>query len=109
MDYVLDDIDLVMIMAINPGIVGHPLILPMLDKIAHLKEKLGNRSIEIEVDGGVSPESSAEMIRRGATRLVCGSSTIFRPHECPLDEKIHALRFRIDADLERQPLKRISR
>ena len=78
LDYVLDDINVVMLMAINPGIVGHKLIPQALDKISDLKKKLGGRAIDIEIDGGVTPESAPEMVHRGATRLVCGSSTIFK-------------------------------
>lgn len=99
LDYILDDIDMVMIMAINPGIVGHKLIPTVLDKIKHLKAKIGDRPIEIEVDGGVTPESSATMIRSGATRLVCGSSTIFRPQEASLEVALRELRANLDAEL----------
>lgn len=99
LDYVLDDISLVMIMAINPGIVGHKLIPAMLDKIVHVKEKLGERSIDIEVDGGVTPKHSAAMIRAGATRLVCGSSTIFRPHEAAVDVKLREFRAHLESEL----------
>src|SRR3989338_5770683 len=78
LDYVMDDITVVMLMAINPGIVGHKLIPQALDKISDLKKKFAGRAIEIEIDGGVTPESAPEMVKRGATRLVCGSSTIFK-------------------------------
>lgn len=79
LDYILDDIDLVMIMAINPGIVGHKLIDKTYNKIKDLKEKIyDNKNIIIEVDGGVSEESAALMINAGADILVCGSQSIFK-------------------------------
>lgn len=84
LDYLLDDLDLVLLMAINPGIVGHKLIPQMIDKIADLKMKLQRHpNVLIEVDGGVAFESAPEMVRRGANILVCGSSTIFK-----LDQKV---------------------
>lgn len=92
LDYVLDEINLVVLMAINPGIIGHQLIPGMLDKIAHLKEKIGSRDIAIEVDGGVTFDSAPAMAARGATMLVCGSSTIFRPLEATVDQKLRELR-----------------
>ena len=99
LDYVLDDIQVVMLMAINPGIVGHKLIPRVLDKISDLKKKFAGRAIEIEIDGGVTPESAPEMVRRGATRLVCGSSTIFKQGE-NVAERIKDLQETIDANLK---------
>lgn len=100
LDYVLDDIDLVMLMAINPGIVGHKLIPRALDKISELKEKLVNHpNIIIEVDGGVNPESAPEMIKRGANLLVCGTSMIFKP-DVAVGEKLKEVRRGIDQKLK---------
>lgn len=92
LDYVMDDLDLVMLMAINPGIVGHKLIPNMMDKISRLKRKLVKHPhIIIEIDGGVTPDSAGEMVRRGASLLVCGTSSIFKP-EGDVDAKAHELR-----------------
>jgi ribulose-phosphate 3-epimerase len=92
LDYILDDIDLVMIMAINPGIVGHKLIPIAMKKIAELDNKLSNhKHIIIAVDGGVSFETAPEMLKQGANMLVCGTSTIFKK-EKPISEKIKELR-----------------
>lgn len=99
-DYVLGDIDLVMLMAINPGIIGHKLIPSTLQKIADLKEKLSDHPhIVIEIDGGVSFESAPKMINAGATMLVSGTQTIFQ-HKEPLDQRIKMLRKAIDANLK---------
>lgn len=93
LDYVMDDIDLVMLMAINPGIVGHKLIPGVLRKIVDLREKINKseRDIIIEIDGGVTPESAADMVKAGADLLVCGTATIFKPNE-PLTQKIAELK-----------------
>lgn len=91
-DYVLDNIDLVMLMAINPGIIGHALIPGTLKKISDLKNKLCDYpNILIEIDGGVTFKSAPDMIKFGANMLVCGSSTIFRPGE-NIAKKITELR-----------------
>jgi len=97
LDYILDDIDLIMLMAINPGIVGHKLIPGAIRKINDLKNKLtaaGQEKI-IEIDGGVSPESAAEMIKAGANILVCGTSAIFKVDR-PVNEVIKEFREIID-------------
>jgi len=96
LEYVLDDIGLVMLMAINPGIVGHRLIPQMMDKIRELKNRLSDHeNILIGVDGGVTPESAPEMLAAGANLLVCGTSTIFKP-DAPVDRKIQELRHHLD-------------
>ncbi len=92
LDYILEDLDLVMLMAINPGIVGHKLIPQVYQKIADLKNKLAKYPyIKIEIDGGVTFESAPKMIKTGADILVCGSSTIFN-QAYPVDKKIKELR-----------------
>lgn len=92
LDYVLSDIDLVMLMAINPGILGHKLIPSMLEKIKDLKKILNDYpNIKIEIDGGVTLESAPKMVKNGADILVCGSSTIFKPEE-RVDKRIRDLR-----------------
>lgn len=92
LDYILDDLDFVMLMAINPGIVGHKLIPQILLKITELKNKLKNYpNIKIEIDGGVTSESAPKMIANGADILVCGSSTIFKLNES-VYKKIKELR-----------------
>ena len=99
LDYVLEDVDVIMLMAINPGILGHKLIPQMLKKIADLKNKLKNNpDIKIEIDGGVTSESAPKMIANGADILVCGNSTIFKSDE-RIDKKIKQLRQVIDNGL----------
>ncbi len=100
LDYILDDIELIVLMAINPGIVGHKLIPQMMNKISDLKKKIKNhKKIQIQIDGGVTFDSASEMIKRGADMLVCGSSTIFKPSE-KIEDKIPELRKKIQKDLK---------
>ena len=80
LDYVLDDLDGVMIMAVNPGFAGQKMVPSSIEKIknlrAYLNEK-GRADIEIEVDGNVSFENSVKMRTAGADILVAGTSSIF--------------------------------
>jgi ribulose-phosphate 3-epimerase len=82
-------------MAINPGIVGHKLIPNMINKISELREyadKRGNKDLLIQIDGGVTFDSGITMINAGADILVCGTGTIYRPHEDTISNKIQAFR-----------------
>jgi ribulose-phosphate 3-epimerase len=72
--YLLDDIDLVLIMSVNPGFGGQKFIPAMLEKVRRVKAMIGNRPIEIEVDGGVAVENAASIVTAGATVLVAGSA-----------------------------------
>lgn len=93
--WVINDIEMVCLMAINPGIVGHKLIPNMYEKISQLRtfaKAQGNPSLIIEIDGGVTFESGKKMIDSGADVLVCGTGTIFRPHEDSISNKIASFR-----------------
>lgn len=79
---ILDDIDGVMIMAVNPGFAGQKMVPSSLDKIKRLREYLDGRGytdVEIEVDGNVSFENSVKMRNAGANILVAGTSSVFNP------------------------------
>jgi len=86
---------LVCVMAINPGIVGHKLIPNTYKKIKLLRDYAvanGNSNVLIEVDGGVTFETGSEMLKHGANILVCGTGSIFRPHEDTISNKIKAFK-----------------
>jgi ribulose-phosphate 3-epimerase len=95
LDYLIEDIKMVVLMAINPGIVGHKLIPNMIDKIKELREfadRRGNKNLLIEIDGGVTFDSGIVMAQAGADVLVCGTGTIYRPQEDTISNKISAFR-----------------
>ncbi len=71
---VLDDVDLILIMSVNPGFGGQKFIPAMLDKIRAAKTMIGERPIELEVDGGVTVETAPAIIAAGANALVAGSA-----------------------------------
>lgn len=75
-EYVLDLVDLVLVMTVNPGFGGQQFIPEMLKKITYLRAALDSKGIkaEIEVDGGINPETAAAVIEAGADVLVAGSA-----------------------------------
>jgi ribulose-phosphate 3-epimerase len=78
---VLDALDMVLVMSVNPGFGGQRFIPASLDKIRRLAAMLGPRadSIRIEVDGGVTPDNAAELLRAGAGVLVSGTAFFAHP------------------------------
>lgn len=72
--YVLDRIDLILVMSVNPGFGGQVFIPAMLDKIARLRAMIGNRPIDLEVDGGINADTIRPVVAAGATVLVAGSA-----------------------------------
>lgn len=73
-DYLLDMVDLICVMGVNPGFGGQKFIHSQLDKIARLREMIGDRPIHIELDGGASPETAPLIAKAGADVLVAGSA-----------------------------------
>ena len=71
--YVLHHLDLVLVMTVNPGFGGQSFIPAMVDKIRRVKAIIGNRPIDIEVDGGIDPETAPLVVEAGANVLVAGS------------------------------------
>ncbi|GGA84560.1 ribulose-phosphate 3-epimerase [Brucella endophytica] len=74
LEYVLDDVDLILVMTVNPGFGGQKFIPATLDKIRRIKAMVGNRPIDIEVDGGITAETAGEAAKAGANALVAGSA-----------------------------------
>ncbi|MDG0808598.1 ribulose-phosphate 3-epimerase [Cohnella rhizosphaerae] len=79
---VLDDIDMILVMTVNPGFAGQKLVPATLQKISRLRKYLEERDcghIEIEVDGNVSMENAKKMRQAGADIFVAGTSSVFKP------------------------------
>lgn len=77
--YVLDRIDLVLVMTVNPGFGGQKFIPATLEKIRRLRAMTAGYDIRIEVDGGITPETAPLVIEAGATALVAGSAVFGKP------------------------------
>ena len=71
---VLDTIDLILCMTVNPGFGGQAFIGSVCDKVRRIKAMVGERDIDIEIDGGVTPDTAPLVVRAGANVLVAGSA-----------------------------------
>ncbi|MFT3975473.1 MAG: ribulose-phosphate 3-epimerase [Amaricoccus sp.] len=76
-EYVLDRLDLILVMSVNPGFGGQSFIPAVVPKIATLRRMIGDRPIHIQVDGGITPETAPLVVAAGANSLVAGSA-VFR-------------------------------
>jgi len=72
--YVLDDVDLVLAMTVNPGFGGQRFLSSVLPKIRALRALIGTRPVHLEVDGGVTPSTASDVAAAGARVLVAGSA-----------------------------------
>jgi ribulose-phosphate 3-epimerase len=90
LDFILPDLDVVMIMTVNPGFGGQEFIPAMLPKIERVKEIITNRklAVEIEVDGGIKVENIKEVARKGADIFVAGSGVFGTPDRAKTIKKM---------------------
>ncbi len=72
--HVLDFVDLILVMSVNPGFGGQAFIPASVERIARIKEMIGTRPIRLEVDGGINVKTAAEVAAAGADTLVAGSA-----------------------------------
>lgn len=83
-EYVLDDVDMILLMSVNPGFGGQSFIPTTYEKVRNLRRMLGDRKCHIQIDGGVTPENTKELCKAGADVLVSGSAFFAHP---PFDER----------------------
>ena len=88
---VLNEIDLVLVMTVNPGFGGQRFIEAMADKVASVRALVGERPIRIEVDGGITPKTAAPCARAGADAFVAGSA-VFGGGPGEYEARIRAIR-----------------
>jgi ribulose-phosphate 3-epimerase len=74
LEYVIDNLDLILVMSVNPGFGGQSFLDSQLEKIRRIKSMIGDRDIELQVDGGVSVDNIKTIADAGATVLVAGSA-----------------------------------
>lgn len=87
-EHVLDEVDLVNVMTVNPGFAGQSFLSSMLGKIRTTRSLIGNRSIHVEVDGGVNEETAALVIEAGADALVAGAAVFNTSQRREMIERI---------------------
>jgi len=95
-EYVLDRIDLVLLMSVNPGFGGQSFIPSVVEKVRRVKAMLGGRDVRIEIDGGVTPDTAPLVTAAGADILVAGSA-IFTGGATMYAQNIAAIRSAADA------------
>jgi ribulose-phosphate 3-epimerase len=74
LEYVIDAVDLILVMSVNPGFGGQAFIPAVVEKIARIRTMIGGRPIDLEVDGGITAETAPKVIAAGANVLVAGSA-----------------------------------
>ena len=89
---VIDLVDLILVMSVNPGFGGQRFIPSALDKLRNLRAMAAGRGIDIEIDGGITPEVAPEAVRAGANVLVAGSAVFKDRTEESYRKNIAAIR-----------------
>ena len=74
LEFVIDKLDLILVMSVNPGFGGQKFISSSIDKIKAIRNLVGDRDIKIQVDGGINDKTSSKVIEAGADVLVAGSA-----------------------------------
>jgi len=74
LEYILDSVDLILVMTVNPGFGGQSFIPSQISKIRSIRSMIGGRSIRLEIDGGATPETAATAVAAGCDTIVAGSA-----------------------------------
>jgi ribulose-phosphate 3-epimerase len=91
LEYVIDLVDIILVMSVNPGFGGQKFIPSAVEKIAQLRALAGGRPVDIEVDGGITPETAPAVVRAGANVLVAGAA-VFKGDPAAYRANIGAIR-----------------
>lgn len=91
-EHVIDDVDLILIMTVNPGFGGQKFIPATLEKIRQANALIGDRPIDLEVDGGIAPDTVEAVTKAGANALVAGSAIFNKAVNGSYAPPIQALR-----------------
>jgi ribulose-phosphate 3-epimerase len=111
-EYVLDRLDLVLVMTVNPGFGGQSFLESQLEKIVRIRRMIGERPIRLEVDGGVTRDNAAAVAAAGADTLVAGSAVFRGKGSADYAANIAAIRAAAEAgrrpklqDISAQPMR----
>lgn len=97
--HVIDIVDLILVMSVNPGFAGQTFLSSTLDKVRNLRAMAGHRPIDLEIDGGITADTAPAAARAGANALVAGSA-VFKDHS-PDSYRANIAAIRHAAALER--------
>ncbi len=103
LEYIIEEVDVVLLMMVNPGYKGQPLVPQTISKIHNLRTKLAEKSlpVRISVDGCVNPATIPDMVQAGADILVLGSSGLFMK-DMPIPDALNRIRDAVDLGLKRR-------
>lgn len=92
LEYLLNELDLILVMTVNPGFGGQSFIADMIEKIKRIRAMIGNRPITLEVDGGITVDTIAKAANAGADAFVAGSAIFKNGNKNIYKSRIEALR-----------------
>lgn len=92
LEFVLGEVDLILLMTVNPGFGGQAFISDVVEKIKRTRDMVGQRNIDIEVDGGINSTTAAEVVAAGANALVAGSAVFKGGTEEAYSKNIRGIR-----------------
>ena len=95
LEFLLEKLDLILVMSVNPGFGGQSFINSSIDKITAVKELISSKPINIQVDGGINNETAPQVIKAGANVLVAGSAIFSGSDVKSYQQKIDTLRCKI--------------
>ncbi len=90
-EHVLEIVDIVLVMTVNPGFGGQAFLAPMMDKVRRIRSMIGDRPIDIIIDGGVARDTAAACVEAGGNVLVAGSA-VFKGGAPAYASNIEAIR-----------------
>lgn len=104
LDAILPDLDIVLIMSVNPGFGGQKYIESSTQRVAHFARVRAERGLDfmINVDGGMAPDTARRVVAAGADMLVCGASSVFLAGQ-PLAQSVAAMREAVNGVLKSTP------
>lgn len=91
-EYVIDRVDLVLLMTVNPGFGGQSFIPAVIEKVKRVRQMIGDRHIDLQVDGGITPETAPLVRAAGANVLVAGSAVFNGNSEAAYGANMRAIR-----------------
>jgi len=95
LEFLLEKLDLILVMSVNPGFAGQSFINSSIDKITAVKELISSKPINIQVDGGINNETAPQVIKAGANVLVAGSAIFSGSDVKSYQQNIDTLRCKI--------------
>ena len=98
LDYVTDDLDLVLVMSVNPGFGGQAFIPAVYPKIRQIRSLLGSRAVDVSIDGGVKVEHARPLAEHGASILVAGSAVFDAKDPAAVIKQMRAGRRRLTSE-----------